>query len=87
MKRGMRAFGASVFTLALVSAAGTSVASAAPGIAVSALSSLKAEGYVTVRVLQRFGEVQSLEGGEVARHNVTLTSHNGNGVRVRLRAA
>jgi hypothetical protein len=42
VKRGMRALGASLFTVALVSAAGSSVASAAPGVAVSKLSSLQA---------------------------------------------
>ena len=40
--RGVRAAGASLFIAALVGAAGTSVAAAAPGIAVSELSSLKA---------------------------------------------
>lgn len=43
--------------------------------------------YVTVRLLQRFEELESMETDPVVRHNLTLTTCSGNGVKVRLREA
>lgn len=42
---------------------------------------------MTVRLLQRFEEIQSLETDPVVRKNLTLTSCSGNGVKVSLREA
>ncbi|WP_156028285.1 gluzincin family metallopeptidase [Candidatus Solirubrobacter pratensis] len=70
MKRGMRAGGAALITVALVGATGTAVAAAAPGIGVSELSSLRAgttAGTLHGRVVNRTAKA--------AHADVTVSLH------------
>lgn len=43
--------------------------------------------YVTVRLMQRFDQMVNREPETVVRHNLTLTSCSGNGVKVQLHEA
>lgn len=43
--------------------------------------------YVTVRLLQRFDNIENMETDPVVRHNLTLTNCSANGVKVRLHEA
>jgi len=43
--------------------------------------------YVTVRLMQRFDKVVNREPETVVRHNLTLTSCSGNGVKVQVHEA
>ena len=43
--------------------------------------------YVTVRLIQRFDALKNLETDPVVRHNLTLTSCPGTGVKVQLHEA
>jgi hypothetical protein len=59
-----------------------------PRICIGQQFALTEAGYVTVRLLQRFKEIDGmLQEGETVHHAVTLTSHTGDGVKVRLRVA
>lgn len=42
---------------------------------------------MTVRLLQRFEQIQDMETDPIVRQNLTLTSCSGNGVKVSLREA
>lgn len=55
-----------------------------PRICIGQQFALTEAGYVTVRLMQRFRGMENMDMGPVVHHNVTLTSHTGNGVRVRL---
>jgi cytochrome P450 len=44
-------------------------------------------GYVTVRLMQRFDVIENRDPDPVVRHNLTLTSCSGTGVKVRLHEA
>lgn len=58
-----------------------------PRICLGQQFALAEASYVTVRLLQRFEEIQSRETDDVVRHNLTLTTCSANGVKVCLRAA
>ena len=49
--------------------------------------SLTEASYVIVRMLQRFDAMENCETETVVKHNLSLTSCSGNGVKVRLREA
>ena len=49
--------------------------------------SLTEASYVIVRMLQRFDAIENCETETVVKHNLTLTSCSGTGVKVRLREA
>lgn len=55
-----------------------------PRICIGQQFALTEAGYVTVRLMQRFERMENLETDPVMRHAITLTSHTGNGVKVRL---
>lgn len=58
-----------------------------PRICLGQQFALTEASYVTVRLLQRFEEMTSMETDPVVRQNLTLTSCSGNGVKVCLREA
>lgn len=58
-----------------------------PRICIGQQFALTEASYVTVRLLQRWDKMESLETDPVIRHNLTLTNSSGNGVKVRAHAA
>ncbi|CZR57403.1 probable cytochrome P450 52A12 [Phialocephala subalpina] len=58
-----------------------------PRICIGQQFALTESSYVTVRLLQRWDKMESLETDPVTRHNLTLTNCSGNGVKVRAHAA
>ncbi|CAN8102777.1 unnamed protein product [Discula destructiva] len=58
-----------------------------PRICLGQQFALTEASYVTVRLLQRFEEMSSMETDPIIRHNLTLTTCSANGVKVSLREA
>lgn len=58
-----------------------------PRICLGQQFALTESSYVTVRLLQRFDALESMETETVAKQHLTLTSCKANGVRVRMHAA
>ncbi|KAE8449932.1 hypothetical protein EG329_007071 [Mollisiaceae sp. DMI_Dod_QoI] len=58
-----------------------------PRICIGQQFALTEASYVTVRLLQRWDKMESLETDPVIRHNLTLTNCSGSGVKVRMHAA
>lgn len=58
-----------------------------PRICLGQQFALTEASYVTVRLLQRFDAMQNCDPEVVPRHNLTLTSSSGSGVKVRLHEA
>lgn len=58
-----------------------------PRICIGQQRALTQASYVTVRMLQRFDAIENMEPDPVVRHNLTLTSCSGNGVKVKLHVA
>ncbi|KAI9052520.1 hypothetical protein LZ554_003864 [Drepanopeziza brunnea f. sp. 'monogermtubi'] len=58
-----------------------------PRICIGQQFALTEASYVTVRLMQRFDRMESLEVDPIVRHNLTLTNCSGNGVKVRLHAS
>lgn len=61
--------------------------SSGPRICLGQQFALTEASYVTVRLLQRFEKVQDMETDKTIRHNLTLTTCSGNGVKVSLQTA
>lgn len=61
--------------------------SSGPRICLGQQFALTEASYVTVRLLQRFEEVQNREPDKEFKHNLTLTTCSANGVKVCLRTA
>ncbi|KUJ10601.1 cytochrome P450 [Mollisia scopiformis] len=57
-----------------------------PRICIGQQFALTEASYVTVRLLQRFDKMESMETDPIVRHNLTLTNCSGNGVKVRAHA-
>ncbi|KAK2628894.1 hypothetical protein QTJ16_001997 [Diplocarpon rosae] len=57
-----------------------------PRICIGQQFALTESSYVTVRLIQRFDKLESLQKDPIARHNLTLTNCSGNGVKVRVHA-
>ncbi|KAH9204927.1 cytochrome P450 alkane hydroxylase-like protein [Leptodontidium sp. 2 PMI_412] len=58
-----------------------------PRICIGQQFALTESSYVTVRLLQRFDKLESLDTDPVIKHNWTLTSCSANGVKVRAHAS
>jgi cytochrome P450 len=58
-----------------------------PRICIGQQFALTESSYVTVRLLQRFDKMESLETDPIVKHNLTLTNCSANGVKVRAHAA
>ncbi|CAL3971722.1 unnamed protein product [Diplocarpon coronariae] len=58
-----------------------------PRICIGQQFALTESSYVTVRLIQRFDKLESVQTDPIARHNLTLTNCSGNGVQVRAHAA
>jgi len=57
-----------------------------PRICIGQQFALTESSYVTVRLLQRFDKMESLETDPIVKHNLTLTNCSANGVKIRAHA-